>query len=73
VHRDVKPQNILRRTDGVVKLADFGIARSLAATRHTELGTVLGTAAYVSPEQARGEPVTAAADSTRSASSSTRC
>ena len=62
VHRDVKPQNILRRTDGVVKLADFGIARSLAATRHTELGTVLGTAAYLSPEQARGEPVTAAAD-----------
>jgi serine/threonine-protein kinase len=62
VHRDVKPQNILRRSDGVVKLADFGIARSLAATRHTEIGTVLGTMAYLSPEQARGEQVTAAAD-----------
>jgi eukaryotic-like serine/threonine-protein kinase len=62
VHRDVKPQNILRRPNGQVKIADFGIARSLAATRHTELGTVLGTAAYLAPEQARGEPVTAAAD-----------
>jgi eukaryotic-like serine/threonine-protein kinase len=62
VHRDIKPQNILRRPDGQVKLADFGIARSLAATAHTEIGTVLGTAAYLAPEQARGEPVTAAAD-----------
>ena len=62
VHRDIKPQNILHRPDGQVKLADFGIARSLAATRHTELGTVLGTAAYLAPEQGRGEPVTAAAD-----------
>jgi serine/threonine protein kinase len=62
VHRDIKPQNILRRPDGQVKLADFGIARSLDGTGHTELGTVLGTAAYLAPEQARGEPVTAAAD-----------
>ena len=62
VHRDIKPQNVLRRPDGRVKLADFGIARSLAGTRHTEVGTVLGTAAYLSPEQARGDPVTAAAD-----------
>lgn len=62
VHRDIKPQNVLRRPDGQVKLADFGIARSLAGTRHTELGTVLGTAAYLAPEQARGEQVTAAAD-----------
>jgi hypothetical protein len=62
VHRDIKPQNVLRRPDGQVKLADFGIARSLAATRHTEIGTVLGTAAYLAPEQARGEEVTAAAD-----------
>jgi eukaryotic-like serine/threonine-protein kinase len=62
VHRDIKPQNILRARDGKVKLADFGIARSLAATSHTEAGTVLGTAAYLAPEQARGEEVTAAAD-----------
>ena len=62
VHRDIKPQNVIRRPDGQVKLADFGIARSLAATAHTEIGTVLGTAAYLAPEQARGEPVTAAAD-----------
>ena len=62
VHRDIKPQNILLRPDGRVKVADFGIARSLAATRHTEVGTVLGTAAYLAPEQARGEAVTAAAD-----------
>ena len=62
VHRDIKPQNILRTHDGKVKLADFGIARSLAGTQHTEAGTVLGTAAYLAPEQARGEDVTAAAD-----------
>ena len=62
VHRDIKPQNILLRPDGRVKIADFGIARSIAATRHTEIGTVLGTAAYLAPEQARGEEVTPAAD-----------
>ena len=62
VHRDIKPQNILLRPDGRVKIADFGIARSLDATRHTEIGTVLGTAAYLAPEQARGETVTPAAD-----------
>ncbi|HVC86867.1 MAG TPA: protein kinase [Gaiellaceae bacterium] len=62
VHRDIKPQNILRGPDGHVKIADFGIARSLAGTHHTEIGTVLGTAAYLSPEQARGDRVTAAAD-----------
>ena len=52
----------MRRPDGQVKLVDFGIARSLAGTRHTQLGTVLGAAAYLAPEQARGEQVTAAAD-----------
>ena len=62
VHRDIKPQNVLRGRDGKVKLADFGIARSLALTSHTEVGTILGTAAYLSPEQARGEEVTTAAD-----------
>jgi serine/threonine protein kinase len=62
VHRDIKPQNLLLRRDGVAKIADFGIARTLQATQLTEVGTVLGTAAYLAPEQAAGERVTAAAD-----------
>jgi eukaryotic-like serine/threonine-protein kinase len=62
VHRDVKPGNILLSESGRAKIADFGIARSLAATRHTELGTVLGTAASIAPEQARGGSVTPAVD-----------
>jgi eukaryotic-like serine/threonine-protein kinase len=62
VHRDVKPQNLLLREDGVLKVADFGIARAAAMSQLTELGTVLGTAAYLSPEQAAGDDVTAAAD-----------
>jgi eukaryotic-like serine/threonine-protein kinase len=62
VHRDVKPHNLLLRRDGVLKVADFGIARAAESTRVTELGTVLGTAAYLAPEQAAGGEVTAAAD-----------
>jgi serine/threonine-protein kinase len=62
VHRDVKPQNLLLRTDGVLKLGDFGIAAGHEGTRLTLAGTVLGTAGYLAPEQARGERVTAAAD-----------
>jgi eukaryotic-like serine/threonine-protein kinase len=62
VHRDVKPQNLLLREDGVLKVADFGIARSADATQLTQVGTVLGTVQYLSPEQAAGEQVTAAAD-----------
>jgi len=62
VHRDVKPGNLLLREDRVLKVADFGIARTADATRLTQLGTVLGTAAYLAPEQAAGEEVTAAAD-----------
>ena len=62
VHRDVKPQNLILRGDGTLKLADFGIARAAEATALTQAGTILGTAAYLAPEQALGEEVTAAAD-----------
>jgi serine/threonine-protein kinase len=62
VHRDVKPANLLVREDDVLKIADFGIARAAELTRLTQHGTVLGTAAYLAPEQAEGEKVTAAAD-----------
>ncbi|HET8652149.1 MAG TPA: protein kinase [Gaiellaceae bacterium] len=62
VHRDIKPQNLLVRADDTLKIADFGIARPLDGTQLTQAGTVLGTAAYLAPEQALGEPVTAAAD-----------
>ena len=62
VHRDVKPQNLLLGADGVLKLGDFGIAVGHDGTRLTLAGTVLGTAGYLAPEQARGEQVTAAAD-----------
>ena len=62
VHRDVKPQNLLLGSDGTLKLGDFGIAAGHEGTRLTLAGTVLGTAGYLAPEQARGEQVTAAAD-----------
>ncbi|OFX26635.1 MAG: hypothetical protein A2Z07_00095 [Armatimonadetes bacterium RBG_16_67_12] len=57
VHRDIKPQNILLAPGGTVKVADFGIARALAAVTMTQPGTVLGTVQYLSPEQARGAAV----------------
>jgi serine/threonine protein kinase len=62
VHRDIKPQNLLLRPDGTLKVADFGIARAAETTALTQAGTVLGTAAYLSPEQAAGEDVTSATD-----------
>src|SRR5207244_4099068 len=62
VHRDVKPHNLLVRRDGTLKIADFGIARAVELARLTQTGTVLGTAAYLAPEQAAGKEATPAAD-----------
>jgi eukaryotic-like serine/threonine-protein kinase len=63
VHRDVKPGNLLFAEEmGTTKLADFGIAKAAEQTRITQVGSVLGTAAYLSPEQARGEEAGPASD-----------
>jgi eukaryotic-like serine/threonine-protein kinase len=57
VHRDIKPHNALMDDDGRLKVSDFGIARAGAASQMTEAGSIIGTAQYLSPEQARGAPV----------------
>jgi serine/threonine protein kinase len=62
VHRDIKPHNLLADREGKVKIADFGVARSLGETQLTMAGSVLGSVGYLSPEQAAGRPVTPAAD-----------
>jgi predicted ATPase len=67
VHRDIKPENLMARSDGYVKVLDFGLARRLptfanAALGDTDPGTLLGTVAYMSPEQAKGQTATQSSD-----------
>ncbi len=86
VHRDLKPANIKLRPDGTVKVLDFGIAKALNARAisgaqtpalttpaMTEAGVLLGTAAYMSPEQARGKPIDKRTDIWAFGACSTRC
>jgi eukaryotic-like serine/threonine-protein kinase len=62
VHRDIKPANLLVRPDGTVKVTDFGVAQPLGQGQGDEGELMLGTAGYLSPEQATGQPATAASD-----------
>ena len=87
VHRDLKPANIKITPTGIVKILDFGLAKAVSGERSspdlshsptvtsegTRAGVILGTAAYMSPEQARGRSSTSAPTSGRSGACSSRC
>lgn len=62
IHRDIKPGNLMVGPDGTVKVTDFGIARAIGAASLTDAGQVMGTAHYMSPEQATGDQATPASD-----------
>lgn len=62
IHRDIKPENIMFTKNGLVKVVDFGVANVANAFRMTEIGTLIGTPSYMSPEQAKGERVSPRSD-----------
>ena len=62
IHRDIKPSNILLNESGEAFLTDFGIARMVSTTQFTSTGALIGTPTYMSPEQSKGEELTAASD-----------
>jgi serine/threonine-protein kinase len=62
IHRDIKPGNLMVTADGTIKVTDFGIARAAAVSTLTQTGMVMGTAHYVSPEQASGQQITPSTD-----------
>jgi serine/threonine protein kinase len=62
IHRDIKPGNLFACDSGLVKVTDFGIAKALTASRVSVPGTMIGTPAYMAPEQWLGQPATFAMD-----------